>query len=740
MAAAPRPEMPVRMNNWYFRFLSRRFSYAAAAAIHALNSAFLAAFYAYFFAASILSLRGQALRVSSLALLVSVLLWSFVSYVHHGLFLSLGWAGFTRRIRLINRLVRAYEPFPDDSAIPSGDLLRLHEAVGRFPLDNLKATALYTALTIGGFVLVFQIAVGDPAAIPILSAAGAIGFVIHVSFAFIITEHLSQPLRTRLKQLLHDRGVPFQDRPGLSLRIKAYFLVVLMGINILVLAFFLGSTRRSAPAIVIFIAASLITHGLVVSFFLRSIDVSLKQITRAAVDLASGGSGLFFAAVTDREILEFAKHYNAAAEEIHELREDLEQRIVQRTSDLALAVRDAQEARRAAEAANRAKSTFLANMSHELRTPLNAILGYSEILMDEASSGGSAGFLADLQKIRGSGRHLLSVINDVLDISKIEAGRMDLAVESFDLEPFVEAAASEARSQVEFNRNALRLDLHLRGAVMEADPGKVRQILMNLLSNAAKFTSDGMVTLGASVSGPDAGARLEFTVRDTGIGIPPEQRMRIFEAFTQADGSTTRKYGGTGLGLAITQRLCRLMGGDITVESEPDHGSAFTVTLPLRVSEALKAPGPAAQAPAVPPTVRELDPSPDAAGRRFALIIENDPETRDILQRTMEKEGWISRTAVDGRDALAWLAGSTPGLILLDLMMPGMDGFEFIETFRRDPKSRTIPVVVITAKDLSAEDRRRLEGSVDKIYQKGLASLDTIAAGIREITACGTIR
>ncbi|MBD1940634.1 PAS domain S-box protein [Microcoleus sp. FACHB-68] len=263
------------------------------------------------------------------------------------------------------------------------------------------------------------------------------------------------------------------------------------------------------------------------------------------------------------------------------------------------------EAARSA-AANQAKSVFLANISHELRTPLNAIIGYSEMLQEEADDLGYGEINPDLEKIRGAGNHLLALINDILDISKIEAGRMNLYVETIDLPTLVENLVNTIQPLVEKNNNTLEISCDA-GLMMHADLTKVRQILLNLLSNAAKFTENGTITLTVSSNQkperqgnstiasltPSTALPLSsrhkafvtFTVTDTGIGIPPEQLQTIFEAFTQADPSTTRKYGGTGLGLAISQRFCHMMGGEITVSSEVDVGSTFTVYLPAEVSE-----------------------------------------------------------------------------------------------------------------------------------------------------------
>ena len=350
-------------------------------------------------------------------------------------------------------------------------------------------------------------------------------------------------------------------------------------------------------------------------------------------------------------------------------------------------------AKEAAEEANRAKSEFLANMSHELRTPLSAVIGYSEMLQEEMEDAGQADLLPDMKKIEANARHLLGLINDVLDLSKIEAERMEVYPESLDVAATVRDFAATVEALVEKKGNALVLDLAdgLGGAYTDAT--KLRQCLINLLSNAAKFTDGGRITLSVRRQTDAEGDRLVFAVSDTGIGMSEEQVTRLFQRFSQADASTTRRFGGTGLGLAITRAFAHMLGGDIAVASRTGEGTTFTLTV-------LASAAGSEEIQAVPgSSPREPRSDDHAAQGSEVLVIDDDQATRDLLARFLTKEGFYVATASDGKAGLEQARTRRPRAILLDVTMPRMDGWAVLRVLRADPELGDLPVIMVTVLD-----------------------------------------
>ena len=341
-------------------------------------------------------------------------------------------------------------------------------------------------------------------------------------------------------------------------------------------------------------------------------------------------------------------------------------------------------AKEEADAANRSKSLFLANMSHELRTPLNAIIGYSELLAEDAHDAGDESSIPDLRKISSAGQHLLGLINEVLDLSKIEAGKMELHLEEVDVGAILYDVIATVRPLAEKNGNQLGLDATAMG-VAQTDVTKLRQILFNLLGNAAKFTERGSILLHARRRYEGDAECMVFEVEDTGIGMTEEQQQRVFTPFTQAEASTTRKYGGTGLGLALSRHFAQMLGGEIMMRSEAGVGTTFTVRLPVEA---------AARAGVEEPTPLAAESVPDDAPR--VLVIDDDPAACDVIGRMLARQHLRAVSAANGIDGLRLARETRPDLILLDVLMPGTDGWNVLAQLKADPALASIPVVMVS--------------------------------------------
>ena len=582
-----------------------------------------------------------------------------------------------------------------------------------------------------------------------------------------------------------------------------------------------------------FVLLAALGFAVLAGMFLAGRMVGPIQALRAGAERIGGGDlSQQIRIKTGDELEALADQFNVMAGRLKESYAGLEQKVEERT-------REVEEKSRQLELASQHKSQFLSSMSHELRTPLNAIIGLTEMMVTNAARFGTEKAAEPLRRVHRAGSHLLGLINQVLDLSKIEAGKLELSPDWVNLTPLINEVVDTARPLAEQNNNRLVVKGQENLGSLTVDPMRLRQILLNLLSNACKFTKQGEVTLLARKL-VNEGNWIEFAVSDTGIGMTPEQQAKLFEEFTQADSSTARQYGGTGLGLAITRKLARMMGGDVTLTSEAGKGSTFTVRLPAStdvpagapissdrgrstradcvlvidddatarelISDHLKAGGFSVVTAAggvegiklakeLQPTAITLDvmmPDLDgwsvlaalrqnpeladipvimvsivddkrrgialgAAGyltkpidrerlhrlvRRFqaptratrVLMVEDDASQRERMLGWLERPQWIVREAANGQEALDLLREEKPDVILLDLMMPEMDGFEVVAALQGDKDWRDIPVIVITSLDLDAKDRERLNSGVQSVLVKEKFRPEDLVERIRQLS------
>ncbi len=455
----------------------------------------------------------------------------------------------------------------------------------------------------------------------------------------------------------------------------------------------IADVHQNAYTLMFFILMiSILLVSFAALYLSRSFSSPIRSLLDASRHIARGELDVRLSADRSDEFGLLAGEFNAMASQLEEAQEnlesdniDLERRVAERTAELTMANVELRSSAAQIQEANRLKSEFLANVSHELRTPLNAILGYTDLMLDGIYGEMQKQQLESLAKVRRNAESLLRLINDILDLSKIEAGRMSLSLEKFDPGELVRASLESVQPLFARSHLELRAEIAPDLPTVEADRGKVQQALYNLLSNALKFTHEGGVTV--RVYADEKQANVWFEVIDSGPGIEAAKLRSIFDQFRQIDGSTTRTVGGAGLGLALCKKLVNLLNGAIDVASEPGKGSTFRFSIPVVASVKDAA-----------PRLRKADETAPG-GKRTVLAIDDDAEVLELLAASLEPAGFEVIRCTDSERAVERVRETNPFAVTLDIMMPYRDGWSVLKELKTDPQTSDIPVIIVSIID-----------------------------------------
>jgi len=541
----------------------------------------------------------------------------------------------------------------------------------------------------------------------------------------------NRPIREDVEACARSSQTPMRPRRFRSLATKySAFTAALLGyVMFLFVAYDVARGNLDLDKTLILFVGSVLVAIAIAAFTSRALGRPLEHLRDGIQAVSEGRLETIRVSRTGDEIEYLGESFNAmiralarSQAEIRQYQEQLERRIQERTAAL-------ERATAQALAASRAKSEFLANMSHELRTPMTGVLGMLDMVLE---SGLQPEQREQLLTAKTCAVSLLALLNDILDLSKIEAGKMVLEEVPFDVRRAVAESMDAIRPQARAKGLVLRTAIEGGSpAWVVGDPMRFRQILNNLLSNAVKFTLEGRVELRLRRAGDGDTAPLLIEVSDTGVGIPADKLSAIFEEFTQADGSTARKFGGTGLGLAITRKLVRMMGGEITVESEVGKGSTFRVELPLR--EIAGPPG------AEPAAAAEGALSPEQGAAKAAiLVVEDNLINQRVVAAMLKREGYRVETAVHGGEAIEALDRVRPDLILMDVQMPVVDGLEATRRIRANPRWRQVPIIALTAHAMAGDRELCLASGMDDYLTKPVNRTQLLAAVEKHLAAAAS--
>lgn len=708
--------------------MGRKVSFGFGLVIYCNICAWIAATYGYFFISGNLDFTPGQLRTFTFQLVVALVITSLASYIQFGMLKPLGIPGLGKKFPLVNRLLDR-DPFGEKlDRLNENDLENLFKAVGRLSVHCTVSVLLYSFAVVMTVTHLTVYYTDSSRFSVVIFTGGVIASIVNSYFSFILAEYWIAPVRRNIQAELYRRGIEFQSR-----RLSSYKQHFLCGIALLlltqvVLVQYMLQGNQSLVEIAIFMVAGIFTLYFIIYMLLNSFNIFLSELGDSTRNLAEGRSGLLFPSYSYKELINASGNYNSAAAEVDRIRRNMEQAIEERTRELKIA-------RDQAEALNKVKDEFLANMSHEIRTPLNGIIGLVDLMNSTDITDQQKEYL---EMARNSGEALLDIVNAVLDFSQLETGILNLQETIFKpralvrkaMETFTPAAAEKGL------RLTYRVSAEIPGLLV-GDPQRLRQILINLMDNAVKFTEKGDIKLSMDILEEDEkSVRVIFSVSDTGIGIPADRIEKIFSSFTQVDGSMTRKYGGAGLGLTISGEIVRAMGGSLRVESREKEGSRFYfiltfgkadpqmendvslddnhTTQELTPREDIKQ---MARSAIETARKRETDNEPRPVK---ILLAEDNAVNRKLAVALIKKKGWTVTAVENGKEALDLLLLPSGGvreyfdLILMDVQMPEMDGLETTRRIRREPALKSLPIIALTAHALKGDRERFLsEGMTD---------------------------